>query len=305
MTTAVAPPFKSPAIPAALEPQTRISFRCAPGIACFNACCKQADVTLTPYDILRLKRRLGLDSTDFLRDYTVPFELDADGLPGVKLKTRDDGTCLQLAEETGCGVYADRPTVCRYYPLALLALREKGAAQAQERYSLVREDHCLGHLEPREISVADYRTEQGCPEYDDHNRPWYELLLKKRSAGPAVGRPPPASLQLFFLASYDLDRFRRFVLSDAFRGTYVLPEGLMATLGEDDEALLDFACRFLRQVLFGERSLEEAADAWERRVAQRQGVWEARREAAVAQRLADEDAKYGADTGCEAACGDR
>jgi len=49
-----------------------------------------------------------------------------DGLPGrPKLKTHDNGTCLQLNGDAGCGVYEDRPTVCRYYPVALLALREK------------------------------------------------------------------------------------------------------------------------------------------------------------------------------------
>ena len=221
-------PFKSPNIPAALTADTKIRFRCHKGISCFNACCKQADVTLAPYDILRLKRRLGLTSAEFIKQYTVPFQMDQDGLPGVKLKTQDNGTCLQLNGDAGCGVYEDRPTVCRYYPVALLALREKGASQAEERYSLVREDHCKGHEEDREISIADYRAEQGCAEYDERNREWYQLILKKKSAGPTVGRPPQASLQLFFMASYDIDNFRRFVLSDSFRRTYVLPDGFYA-----------------------------------------------------------------------------
>ena len=198
-------PFKSPNIPAALKADTEIRFRCYKGISCFNACCKRADVTLAPYDILRLKRRLGMSSTEFLKEVTVPFQMDGDGLPGVKLKTADDGTCLQLNGEEGCGVYEDRPTVCRYYPVALLALREKGSSQAEERYSLVKEEHCKGHEEEREISVADYRAEQGCEHYDARNREWYQLLLKKKSAGPAVGRPPRPSLQLYFMASYDLD----------------------------------------------------------------------------------------------------
>jgi uncharacterized protein len=297
-------PFKSPNVPTALTADTRLQFDCFPGIACFNACCRQADVTLAPYDILRLKRRLGLTSTAFLKAFTVPFAMDADGLPGVKLKTQDNGSCLQLAGDAGCGVYADRPTVCRYYPVALLALREKGAAQAQERYSLVKEDHCLGHAQPRALTIGDYRTEQGCPEYDDHNREWYQLLLKKQSAGPAVGKPPQTSLQLFFMASYDLDSFRRFVLSAGFRGAYVFPDAFYASVEQDDEALLAFAYRFLRQVLFGERTLEEVVNAWEQRVEGRKDRWEARKQVEIERRLAAEDRKYAEDGG-ETQCGDR
>lgn len=296
-------PFQSAVMPEALEAETQIQFRCHKGISCFNACCRQADVTLTPYDILRLKRRLGLSSTEFIRQYTVPFQMDGDGLPGIKLKTDETGTCLQLAGDEGCGVYSDRPTVCRYYPVALLALREKDSPTAKERYSLVREAHCKGHEEPRQIRIADYRHEQGCEDYDAHNREWYQLVLKKKSAGPTVGRPPQASLQLFFMASYDIDTFRRFVLSENFRKTYQLPDGFYAEVEQDDEALLAFAYRFLRQVLFGERTIQEAADAWEQRVTERQEVWETRRRLEIERRLAAEDQKY--DEGGEGVCGER
>ncbi len=228
--------------------------------------------------------------------------MDGDGLPGIKLKTDEDGTCLQLAGDAGCGVYPDRPTVCRYYPLALLTLREKDSSIAQERYSLVREDHCKGHEEPREISIEDYRREQGCEDYDAHNREWYQLVLKKKSAGPTVGRPPQTSLQLFFMASYDIDTFRRFVLSENFRATYALPDAFYAEVEQDDEALLGFAFRFLRQVLFGEHTVQEVADAWDQRVAQRKEVWDARRQMEIERRLAAEDQKYA--EGGDGACAD-
>ncbi len=296
-------PFQSAVMPEALTGDTQIKFRCYKGISCFNACCKQADITLAPYDILRLKRRLGMTSTEFIQKYTVPFQMDMDGMPGVKLRTDESGTCLQLNGDEGCGVYSDRPTVCRYYPVALLTLREKDSTRAEERYSLVSEDHCKGHDEDRVITVADYRAEQGCDEYDERNREWYQLILKKKSAGPTVGKPPQASLQLFFMASYDVDTFRRFVLSDNFRGTYDLPDDFYAEIQDDDEALLRFGYRFLRQVLFGERTVPEAADAWDRRVGERKEVWDARRQIERERRIAAEDQKYG--ESCDPYCGDK
>ena len=272
-------PFKSSILPKLLEEDTRIRFRCHTGISCFNACCRRADVTLAPYDIVRLKLRLGMTSTDFLAKHTVPFEMDADGLMGVKLKTDESGACLLLDGDKGCGVYTDRPTVCRYYPLGLLALHPKGAAEDQQHYSMVAEAHCKGHEEDRELTIGEYRAEQGVLEYDEINREWYQLLLKKRSAGPTVGRPPLASLQLFFLACYDVDRFRRFVLSDNFKNTYALDAEVYALLERDDVALLRFGFRLLRQVLFGERTIDEQPKAWGKRAQERAAVWEARLEA--------------------------
>ncbi len=285
-------PFHSAVLPEVLTEQSQIRFRCYPGISCFNACCRRADATLAPYDILRLKQRLGLTSTEFLAKYTVPFQMDADGTPGVKLKTTDEGTCLLLDGDQGCGVYPDRPTVCRYYPLALLNRRVAGESDSLQEYSLVSEDHCKGHLEDRPISIEAYRQEQGCEGYDDLNREWYQLILKKRSAGPTVGRPPQTSLNVFFMASYDLDTFRRFVTSDKFRDTYDLPEDFYAEIQPDDLALLRFSYRFLRQVLFAEFSIPERKDAWDRRVAQRREVWDLRRQAEMARRQQAEDDKY-------------
>ena len=272
-------PFKSSILPKLLEEDTRIRFRCHTEISCFNACCRRADVTLAPYDVIRLKQHLGMTSTDFLAKHTVPFEMDADGLMGIKLKTDESGACLLLDGDKGCGVYADRPTVCRYYPLGLLALHPKGAAEDRQHYSMIVEAHCMGHEEDRELTIAEYRVEQGVLEYDEINREWYQLLLKKRSAGPTVGRPPLASLQLFFLACYDADRFRRFVLSDNFKATYALDAEVYAMLESDDIALLRFGFRLLRQVLFGERTIDEHPAAWEKRAKERAPVWEARLEA--------------------------
>nr|VFK56097.1 MAG: hypothetical protein BECKTUN1418D_GA0071000_104113 [Candidatus Kentron sp. TUN] len=285
-------PPQNPATPQLLTQESKIRFHCYPGISCFNACCKKADITLGPYDILRLQERLGMGSKEFLKDHTVPFQIDQDGLPGVKLRTTEDCVCLFLDGENGCSVYEDRPTVCRYYPIALLNKREQGSAQVEEDYSLVKEDHCKGHEEDRELTIADYRQEQGCSEYDDINREWYQLILKKKSAGPGVGKPSDTSLQLFFMACYNIDMFRRFVKSENFRKTYVMDDTFYTTIEEDNLILLRFAFRFLRQVLFGERTIEEREGSWETRVTQRKEVWEARVKSEVAQRQQMEDEKY-------------
>ncbi|NNJ84923.1 MAG: YkgJ family cysteine cluster protein, partial [Gammaproteobacteria bacterium] len=272
-------PPKSPAIPQLLTQESKIRFRCYPGISCFNTCCKKSDITLAPYDVIRLQEHLGMGSAEFLKQYTVPFQMDQDGLPGVKMQTTDDGVCLLLDGENGCGVYADRPTVCRYYPIALLNKREQGSSQAEEDYSLVREDHCKGHEEDREMTIADYRQEQGCTEYDDVNREWYQLILKKKSAGPGIGQPSETSMQFFFMVCYNIDMFRRFVASENFKKTYIVDDAFYASIEHDNLALLRFGFRLLRQVLFSEKTIEEREGVWDERVTTRREVWDARMQA--------------------------
>jgi Fe-S-cluster containining protein len=254
-------PFpESPVLPAMMDGGKTIRFRCHRDVACWNACCSNIDISLTPYDILRLKRRLGLTSTEFLERYTVPYEIEKDGIAGVKLRPVDGGTACRFMQPEGCAVYGDRPTACRYYPVALLSLRRQDEATDRDAYAMVKEPHCLGHNEPRELTIDAYRAEQGLPEYDELARGWRQLILKKKSSGPTIGKPSKRSLQLFFMACYDLDRFREFVASDGFARLFDLPADAMRTILADDAALLSFAFRFLHQTLFGEITIPVHAD---------------------------------------------
>jgi Fe-S-cluster containining protein len=284
-------PLKSDMVPEMLDLGSKLRFRCHQGISCFNACCKQADVTLTPYDIIRLKDRLGKTATEFLKEHTVPFRMDKEGLPGVKLRTTDEGACL-LMDEGGCSVYSDRPTACRYYPLGHMSMLATGAKQNESHYFLIQEEHCMGHKEDKEQTIGDYLKEQETAQYDEMNKEWLTLMLKRRSMGPTVGRPPEATLQMFFMCSYDMDRFRRFVLSENFRNTYQLDDSTYEVLAKEDISLMQFGVRLMMQAFFGERTIAEKEGAWEQRVKQREEVWEARRQSEIARQQQEEDEKY-------------
>ena len=275
-------PFSSPVLPNQLELDSKLCFECKPGISCFNACCKQADITLAPYDIIRLKTRLGMSSTEFLKKHTVPFELDAHGMPGVKMRTTDiDPVCLFMDEEKGCTVYEDRPSACRYYPIALMSSRRADEYHDEQHYAKVIEPHCKGHEQARELTVAEYRKEQGVEEYDELNRDYYRIILKKKSAGPSVGQPTPTSFQFFFLASYDIDRFKEFLSSPSFKTVYDISDAEFQRINEDDIERLKFAYRLLKQVLFAEESIPLKDGAYEKRMQERKDILEMRRQAEI------------------------
>jgi hypothetical protein len=260
----------SPVVPEMLEGSAEIQFRCHKDVKCWNACCSNIDISLTPYDILRLSRHLDISTTEFLMKYTFPREIEKDGIAGVSLKPVENGTACQFMVPEGCSVYKDRPTACRYYPVALLSMRRSDEYTDRSAFALVKEPHCLGHNEPRKITIDDYRAEQGVVEYDELARGWRQLVLKKKSSGPTVGTPSKRSLQLFFLACYDIDRFRVFVASEPFSEAYDIPDDEMKKILIDDKELMLFGFRFLRQVMFGEDSIKVRPDAYEKRLARKQ-----------------------------------
>ena len=263
-------PFgESPVMPEMLEGTATIQFQCRKGIDCWNACCSNIDISLTPVDILRLSRRLGISTTEFLMQYTFPYELEPNGIAGVKFKPVENGTACQFMRPEGCDVYSDRPTACRYYPVALLSMRRSDEYTDRQSYALVKEPHCHGHKEPRSLTIEEYRQEQGVVEYDELGRGWRQLVLKKKSSGPTVGAPSKRSLQLWFMACYDLDRFRAFIASEPFSETYAIPDEELKEILLDDANLMQFAFRFLRQVMFGEETITMRVDALDKRLARK------------------------------------
>ena len=116
-----------------LEESDTFHFRCHPGVGCFNRCCRNLNLFLYPYDVLRLKRRLGLSSGEFLRSFTSRHIGPGSGLPVVTLKPRGGAQqrCPFVTPQ-GCSVYPDRPAACRTYPLVRVVARPTPSAVGAE-----------------------------------------------------------------------------------------------------------------------------------------------------------------------------
>ncbi len=256
-------------VPVYLGQNDKFKFNCHPGISCFNECCKNIDIVLTPYDVVRLKNNLGISSTEFIANFANFYEVDGHGLPGLNLKTKEDMKACEFLTAEGCAVYVDRPTACRYYALGNLAVHKKDSGVAETGYFVVQEDHCKGHFEDKEQTVAEYRHDQGLQEYDEMNLGFQELVLKKKSSGPTVGAPSARSMQLYFMAAYDMDRFREFIKSDGFKDVFDLPADEFEKIFSNEKALLKFSTRFLKQVLFGENTIAQKEDAADVRMQKR------------------------------------
>ena len=73
-------------------------------------------------------------------------------------------------------------------------------------------------------------------------------------------------MQLFDMCSYDIDSFREFIQTSGFSEIYEIDSDELETLLKEEDELLQFAMRFLKQVLFGIMTIPMKADAQEKRM---------------------------------------
>lgn len=230
----------------------RISFHCHPGLPCFTTCCRDVNIFLSPYDILRMKKKLGLPSGDFLDQYTVSLIPEASGFPVILLKMREDRNkeCPFITPE-GCSIYEDRPWACRMFPL------DQGS-QAGDFHFIANLSFCLGLKEKRELTVHEYLEGQDLAPYGENER-----LLGRIASNPRFSKTNiqnPKVQEMCRMALYDLDRFRRFVLESRFLQIFHVEKEISEKIETDDLELMKLAYRWLEFGLIAGETLKMRED---------------------------------------------
>ncbi len=252
----------NPVQPVRITEDHSFCFSCHKGVSCWNECCHGADITLTPFDIIRLSKHLNTQAANFLQLFTVPAMWHGADMPVAKLKSEGKdgkGPCIFMDDEEGCTVYDARPVNCRYYPLGLASVKMHGEDPKDNFYFLVREDHCKGHDEDKQLSVSEFRKEQGVEDYDKKNIGWMEILMKVASwkvmGGPHGKVIDEMTKKMFFMATTDMDSFRKFVFETKFLKTYHIDPELVDKLREDDELLQQLAFDWLKKIIFNDDTI--------------------------------------------------
>ncbi len=235
-----------------ITPADAFCFRCHAGLSCFNRCCRNLNLFLYPYDAARLRRRLGVTSAEFLDAHADVVMRENAFFPEVLLRMADNAekTCPFLSD-AGCTVYPDRPDTCRFFPVERGLFYDAEKRTSNLVYYFRPPDFCLGQNETSEWTIETWAEDQEADDYADMTARWAELrrLFQGNPWGPEGfnGRKG----RMAFMAAYNLDEFREFVLNSSFLKRFKIKKKLVYRLRDDDAELLKLGFDWIRYFLWG------------------------------------------------------
>ncbi len=235
----------------------KFNFHCHEGVDCYMLCCKNVDMFLYPYDIICLKNFLNISSQKFLENYTrVISGVGHPYFPSIMLRLTEDGTnACPFLQKDGCGVYENRPSSCRTYPL------ERGVDLSPEKslesdfYCMTNHEYCLGHFEKKTFTVKQWIRNQRLEDYNLMNDLWSEvdtLFSDNPWGGEGSGGPKQ---QIAFTACYDINNFRLLVAQHDLLHRFRINREQKRNIKEKDSEMLKFAFEWVKNFLGAPSSL--------------------------------------------------
>jgi len=227
------------------------NFKCGPGVPCYTRCCGDVTIFLTPYDILRLKNKLGLTSEEFIDQYALLMTGSEAGLPIFILKMGEgpDKRCLLVDSEKGCLVYEERPWACRMYPLDT----REGEEGEDEYFVTADPQKCQGLLADQPLTTEEWEKEQGLDVYHEVEALFNQITSAQRIWGDH--KLDGKVQNMVILACYTSEKFRKFVFESNFLKLFDLSPEEIETLKTDDLALLKLGFKWLQFGLLGKSTL--------------------------------------------------
>ena len=235
-----------------IETGDTFSFRCHPEISCFNLCCRNLNLFLYPYDVLRLKNRLNMTSDQFLDQYADIVLRDSNFFPEVLLRmsANPERTCPFLSA-SGCKVYPDRPDSCRTFPVEQGALYDAASGITRLIHIFRPPDFCRGQHETKRWTIETWARDQEALVYNQMTLAWSELkrLFHNNPWGPEGTKGPKAKMA--FMATYNIDLFREFILNSTFLKRYTVSSAVLKSIRDDEVELMKFGFDWTRFFVWG------------------------------------------------------
>jgi Fe-S-cluster containining protein len=228
------------------------SFHCHSRLACFNKCCRNINLFLYPYDVSRLRKKLGISSDDFLDKYTDIVMRPSKHFPEVLLRMSEslEKECPFLTE-TGCSVYSDRPDTCRTFPVEQGIYYDVKKGNASPVYFFRPPDFCLGQNERRQWTTSSWAKDQEAELYNKRTSMWAGIVNLLQNNPWGNEGPDGAKAKMAFMAAYNPDRFRDFIFASTFLKRYKIKDEVMTRIKHNDAELLRFGFIWIKYFLWG------------------------------------------------------
>jgi Fe-S-cluster containining protein len=235
-----------------LEKNDTFNFRCYPEIACFNRCCRNLNLFLYPYDIVRLKKKLNVTSDVFLEKYVDIVLRPSNFFPEVLLSMADnpEKTCPFL-QPSGCSVYPDRPDACRTFPVEQGVLYDAQQDKPETIHFFRPPDFCLGQHEETVWTPRTWSDDQDATVYHEMTARWSELkrLFQTDPWGCQGADGPKAKMA--FMATYNMDQFREFLFKSTFLKRYKVKPKVLKRIRYNEAELMKFGFQWVKFYVWG------------------------------------------------------
>jgi hypothetical protein len=236
----------------ALAAGDTFNFQCHAALACFNRCCRNLNLFLYPYDVLRLSRRLEISTDEFVERYVDVVLRDGHYFPEVLLRMaeNDEKTCPYLTKE-GCSVYPDRPDTCRTFPVEQGAHYDAATDTTTAVHFFRPPDFCLGQHEEKQWTTGTWAADQEAERYHDMTMHWARVRRLFQSDPWGAEGPHGPKAKMAFMATYNLDRFREFLFGSTFFKRYRIRPDVKRRLRTNDKSLLLFGFEWVKVFVWG------------------------------------------------------
>ncbi|MBU2489612.1 MAG: YkgJ family cysteine cluster protein [Proteobacteria bacterium] len=234
-----------------LGPDESFCFECRPDLECFGQCCRNLNLFLYPYDVLRLRKNLGMTSGQFVDRHTHAVLRPGSHFPDLLLgmEENEEKTCPFLGRGL-CRVYADRPDACRTFPVELGLITGPEGEAGQVAF-FRPPDFCQGKDQERTFTVETWEKDQNALVHHRMTAQWGRLMAHF-SVDPWGGEGPSGPrARMAFMATYNLDEFRRFVRESSFLKRHDVPRDVVKKIRTDDLELLGLGMDWVRLFLWG------------------------------------------------------
>jgi uncharacterized protein len=117
---------------------------------------------------------------------------------------------------------------------------------------------CRGLSSDRIVPLSDWIEEQGIPVYHEMEALFKIIVTNERLTKEKITNKKIQ--EMIFMACYDLDRFRRFVLESSFLERFEINPDEVEQIKTDDVALYRFALQWLEYGLLAQQVLKVKPD---------------------------------------------
>jgi Fe-S-cluster containining protein len=235
-----------------LAPGEQFNFRCHAALDCFNQCCRNLNLFLYPYDVLRLSRHLEISTDEFIDNQVDVVMRDGHYFPEVLLRMADNAeqTCPYLTDK-GCNAYPDRPDTCRTFPVEQGALFDAAGGTSTAVHFFRPPDFCLGQHEEQQWTADTWAQDQEAEQYHEMTMKWAHIRRLFQEDPWGAEGPQGSRAKMAFMATYNLDRFREFIFGSSFLKRYRIKPDLKRRLRVNDKALLLFGFDWVNVFVWG------------------------------------------------------